>query len=110
MAGREAQVIQYTDDNGATFLEGANGIQALDLVGRKLPEGMGRLMRRFFHPIDAFLQENMGNSEMAEFVMPLAKAFARLQSATADLGVPADQRERLGRDYLRAVERMGVSG
>jgi 1,2-phenylacetyl-CoA epoxidase catalytic subunit len=31
------------------------------------------------------------------------------ESATSDLGVPADQRQRLGCDYLRAVERMGVS-
>ncbi len=30
-------------------------------------------------------------------------------AAQQDLGVPADQRERLGRDYLRAVERLGVS-
>jgi 1,2-phenylacetyl-CoA epoxidase catalytic subunit len=30
------------------------------------------------------------------------------EACAADLGVPADQRERLGRDYLRAVERMGV--
>ena len=33
-----------------TLYEGTNGVQALDLVGRKLPEGAGRLLRRFFHP------------------------------------------------------------
>ena len=99
---------QFVRDARITQIyEGANGIQALDLVGRKLPEGMGRLMRRFFHPIDAFLQENMGNSEMAEFVMPLAKAFARLQSATADLGpkmmANADEAGAASTDYLRCV-------
>jgi hypothetical protein len=99
---------QFTRDARiAMIYEGANGVQALDLVGRKLPEGMGRLMRRFFHPIDAFLQENMGNSEMAEFVMPLAKAFARLQSATADLGpkmmANADEAGAASTDYLRCV-------
>ena len=30
--------------------EGTNGVQALDLVGRKLPMHHGRLLRRFFHP------------------------------------------------------------
>ncbi|MFL5256077.1 MAG: acyl-CoA dehydrogenase family protein, partial [Rhodopila sp.] len=35
--------------------EGTNGIQALDLVGRKLPQGTGRLLRTFFHPVNDFL-------------------------------------------------------
>ncbi|MGH7004572.1 MAG: acyl-CoA dehydrogenase family protein, partial [Alphaproteobacteria bacterium] len=43
----------------AQIYEGANGIQALDLIGRKLPMGGGRLLRRFFHPMQAFLEENM---------------------------------------------------
>ena len=32
--------------------EGTNGIQALDLVGRKLPQGAGRMLRTFFHPVN----------------------------------------------------------
>ena len=35
--------------------EGTNGVQALDLVGRKLPRHQGRLLRRFFHLVDAQL-------------------------------------------------------
>jgi alkylation response protein AidB-like acyl-CoA dehydrogenase len=63
--------------------EGANGIQGLDLVGRKLPMHNGRLLRRFFHPVDAYLRERMEKPELQEFVMPLMKAFGRLQQITA---------------------------
>jgi len=99
---------QFVRDARITQIyEGANGVQALDLVGRKLPQGMGRLMRRFFHPIDAFVQENMGTKDMGEFVMPLAKAFARLQGATADLGpkmmANPDEAGAASTDYLRCV-------
>ena len=63
--------------------EGTNGIQALDLVGRKLPAHAGRYLRRFFHPVQEFLEAESERPEMAEFVAPLAKAFGRLQRATA---------------------------
>jgi len=62
--------------------EGTNGIQALDLVGRKIPAHMGRSLRRFFHPIEKYLAGQQANAELAEFVAPLAKAFERLQRAT----------------------------
>ena len=67
----------------AQLYEGTNGIQALDLVGRKLGIGTGRLLRRFFHPVQAFIEETQGEPPMAEFTLPLLKAFARLQQTTA---------------------------
>jgi alkylation response protein AidB-like acyl-CoA dehydrogenase len=82
----------YVHDNGVEqfvrdaritqIYEGANGIQALDLVGRKLPANMGRSLRRFFHPVADFLEENQKDTELGEFVLPLAKAFGKLQQAT----------------------------
>jgi alkylation response protein AidB-like acyl-CoA dehydrogenase len=63
--------------------EGTNGVQALDLVGRKLPAHMGRFLRHFFHPVQDFLTAEAANPELAEFVEPVAKAFDRLQRATA---------------------------
>ena len=104
---------QFVRDARITMIyEGANGIQALDLVGRKLPDGMGRLMRRFFHPVDAFIQENAGDTAMQHFVMPLAKAFARLQSATADLGPKMmknpDEAGAASTDYLRCVALVAI--
>jgi alkylation response protein AidB-like acyl-CoA dehydrogenase len=81
---REHGVEQLVRDARITQLyEGTNGIQALDLVGRKLGSHVGRLLRRFFHPILGFIEANQADPEMAEFVFPLAKAFGRLQQATA---------------------------
>ncbi len=89
----------------AQIYEGANGIQALDLVGRKLPAHMGRSLRRFFHPVDRFLQDNMADKEMKDYVMPLAKAFARLQQATAHIGEKGmanpDEAGAASSEYLR---------
>src|SRR3546814_3834000 len=66
----------------AQIYEGANGIQALDLVGRKLGQNMGRLLRRFFHPVGAYVEAGMAKPELAEFVAPLAKSLSRLQQST----------------------------
>jgi alkylation response protein AidB-like acyl-CoA dehydrogenase len=62
--------------------EGTNGIQALDLVGRKLPAHMGRYLRRFFHPVQDFLEAEAATPGMEPFVAPAAKALGRLQRAT----------------------------
>jgi len=67
----------------AQIYEGTNGVQAMDLVGRKLPRHYGRLLRRFFHPVHAYLEAHAGDERLAELVGPLAKAFSRLQRATA---------------------------
>ena len=45
----------------AMLYEGANGIQALDLVGRKLPKDGGRAAMAFFNEVGAFLKENDGD-------------------------------------------------
>ncbi len=75
---------QYVRDARiAQIYEGANGIQALDLVGRKMPKDFGRLLRQFFHPVQADLEKHQTNPELQEFVFPLAKAFGKLQQATA---------------------------
>lgn len=77
-------VEQYARDARiAQIYEGTNGIQALDLVGRKMGQGFGRLLRRFFHPVQDFISQNQASNEMAEFVFPLAKSFAKLQQSTA---------------------------
>ena len=62
--------------------EGANGIQALDLVGRKLPQRAGRFLRHFFHPAIAFVEENREDPALADIVDPLGKALEKLQTAT----------------------------
>jgi len=85
--------------------EGTNGIQALDLVGRKLSVGVGRLLRRFFHPVSAYIETTSENPAMAEFVLPLAKAFAKLQQATGWLAQAGlkdpEEAGAAATDYLR---------
>jgi alkylation response protein AidB-like acyl-CoA dehydrogenase len=83
--------------------EGANGIQALDLVGRKMPAHMGRFLRGFFHPVQAFIEENAADP----LVLPLAKSFAALQQATAHIAtVSLKDPEEAGAaatEYLRLL-------
>jgi butyryl-CoA dehydrogenase len=89
----------------AQIYEGTNGVQALDLAGRKLVQENGRLLRRFFYPVSQFIAENSGLAGMQPFVQPLAKALARLQEATLWLAQQGlRDREEVGAaatDYLR---------
>ena len=66
----------------AMLYEGANGIQALDLVGRKLPREGGRAVMAFFGEVGAFAKEHGGNDAMKPFVTPLSTALGHLQQAT----------------------------
>jgi alkylation response protein AidB-like acyl-CoA dehydrogenase len=89
----------------AQIYEGANGVQALDLVGRKMPAHAGRYLRSFFHVVDDFIAAEKANKELAEFTEPLAKAFGRLQQATVTvaqkgMGNP-DEAGAAASDYLR---------
>ena len=69
----------------AQLYEGANGIQALDLVGRKMGRGNGRLLRRFFHPVDALLREKAEDKALGPFVEAMRRPFGMLQKATATI-------------------------
>lgn len=66
----------------AMIYEGANGIQALDLVGRKLPANGGRALMGFFADVDGFLKANESNGELAPFTGPLHEARDDLERAT----------------------------
>lgn len=89
----------------AQIYEGANGVQALDLVGRKMGSHFGRLLRRFFHPVQAFIEAQSSDPAMMPYVLPLAKAFGRLQQATLSLAERGlknpDEAGAASRDYLR---------
>jgi acyl-CoA dehydrogenase len=62
--------------------EGANGIQALDLVGRKLGKDGGRAMMNFLSETQAFLKGNAADPAMTPYIKPLEAALAHLQKAT----------------------------
>ena len=65
----------------AMIYEGANGIQALDLVGRKLPKDGGRALQAFFNEVQGYIKER-GSEAMKPYVGPLATALGHLQQAT----------------------------
>ena len=66
----------------AMIYEGANGIQALDLVGRKLPKDGGRAVQAFFGEVTGFLKQAEAEAAMAPFTGPLRVALGDLQKAT----------------------------
>jgi len=67
----------------AMIYEGANGVQALDLVGRKLGANGGRAVYAFFGEVDALLSECAGMADLAEFCAPVKETRDRLEQATA---------------------------
>ena len=81
----------YIEDNGvsqfvrdariAMIYEGANGIQALDLVGRKLAQDGGKHVLAFFDLVKGFLKENEGDGRMKPFLDPLKRASKDVQAA-----------------------------
>ncbi len=100
---------QYVRDARITQVyEGTNGIQALDLVGRKLPQATGRLLRHFCHPLAAELEElgrDGADPVLAALAAPLAKAFGRFQQATVTIAIRGladpDEAAAAASDYLR---------
>jgi alkylation response protein AidB-like acyl-CoA dehydrogenase len=75
----------------AMIYEGANGIQALDLVGRKLMKDGGRAWQAFFAEIDVFISDNQGNEELEPFLDGLKLAKEQTLEATEWFGANAMQ-------------------
>ena len=65
----------------AMIYEGANGVQALDLVGRKLAQDGGKHVMAFFEMVKGFIKENAEAEGMGEFTEPLKTASKDLQAA-----------------------------
>jgi len=73
---------QFVRDARITMIyEGANGIQGLDLIGRKLPKDGGRAMQAFFGEVQGYIKAH-GDDAMKPFVAPLTTALGHLQQAT----------------------------
>ncbi|WP_341365392.1 acyl-CoA dehydrogenase C-terminal domain-containing protein [Yoonia sp. BS5-3] len=74
---------QYARDARiAMIYEGANGVQALDLVGRKLAQDGGKHVMAFFEMIKTFIKENSDNEALkTDFLEPLKAASKDLQAA-----------------------------
>ncbi|WP_293861390.1 acyl-CoA dehydrogenase C-terminal domain-containing protein [uncultured Alsobacter sp.] len=66
----------------AMIYEGANGIQALDLVGRKLPKDGGRAITAYLTETAAFLKDAAGDERLRPLATPVLAALGQLQQAT----------------------------
>ncbi len=74
---------QYVRDARiAMIYEGANGIQALDLVGRKLALNGGRAITALFKEIGDFCEENRADEKLVTYTKGLKKGLNDLQAAT----------------------------
>jgi hypothetical protein len=104
----ETGVEQYVRDARITQIyEGTNGIQALDLVGRKLPHKTGRNLRAFFHPVSEFIEANSADPAIGKMVGGLMQAFGALQLSTGHIAQKgmADPEEAAAAasEYLRLL-------
>jgi alkylation response protein AidB-like acyl-CoA dehydrogenase len=99
---------QYVRDARiAQIYEGTNGIQALDLLGRKVLLDGGNKLRLFGKMVHAFVQEARATEGMAPFLDALGGCLAELTSLSTDLGAKAmsnpDEVGAAAVDYLRVV-------
>jgi alkylation response protein AidB-like acyl-CoA dehydrogenase len=99
---------QFVRDSRINMIyEGTNGIQALDLLGRKVLMDGGKKFGRFAALIQAFLKENAANAAMAEFTGPLAQLLKDTVALTQELGARAqsspDEVGAASVPYLRII-------
>ena len=112
---REHGVEQFARDARiAMIYEGTNGVQALDLVGRKLPANMGRNLRPFFHAVSNLLEEMAGVEDKAlkAYVGGMQQAFGALQLSTATIAQKGmkdpEEAGAAATDYLRLMGLVGI--
>ena len=88
----------------STLYEGTTGIQALDLLGRKVLMTQGASLKQFTKLVHGFCKENADNADMKEFIEPLAKLNKEWGDLTMKIGMTSMQnRDEVGSasvDYL----------
>ncbi|NUO77241.1 MAG: acyl-CoA dehydrogenase [Lysobacter sp.] len=87
-----------------TLYEGTTGIQALDLLGRKIMQQQGAGLRVMLEEIETFCAANEANAAVAEFIAPLREQAAQWQQLTMQIGqravADADEVGAAAYDYL----------
>ncbi|AUH51751.1 acyl-CoA dehydrogenase [Chromobacterium sp. ATCC 53434] len=87
--------------------EGTNGIQAIDLLGRKVLLDQGAKLRKFTKLIHAFCQQHEGHALLGEFVAPLSKLLKEVGEITMGVGMASlqdkDEAGAAASDYLRLL-------
>jgi len=87
--------------------EGTNGIQALDLIGRKVLMDNGSKLKKFGKLVSDFIEAHGTRPDMSEFITPLADLGDKVTKLTMELGMKAfanqDEAGAAAVDYLRVV-------
>src|SRR4030095_7112357 len=103
---REYGMEQFVRDARiAQIYEGTNGVQAMDLLGRKVPEGNGRLIRRFVSLVESDRPAAAARPELGAIAEPVRAAVGLLGRVTATVMARAaknpDEISASAVDYLR---------
>ncbi len=81
---REWGMEQFVRDARISMVyEGANGVQALDLVGRKLASNGGRAIFAFIEELSGFAEDHANNSELADYVAAIIQGKEHLEKAAS---------------------------
>lgn len=87
--------------------EGTNGIQAIDLLGRKVLMDQGQKLRKFTKKIHKFCEANGSDARMAEFIEPLNGLNKQIAEITMQIGMQSmmnkDEAGAAATDYLRLI-------
>ncbi len=105
---REWGIEQYVRDARINLIyEGTNGIQALDLIGRKVLQDGGKKLRTFGALVRELIEQEGTNDAMAEFIDPLADLAGKVEKFSMEIGMKAMQDpEEAGAasvDFLRVI-------
>jgi hypothetical protein len=91
---QETGIEQYVRDSRINMVyEGTNGVQSLDLLGRKVLLDNGARLRKFGAQIQAFVEDNGIDEAMSEFVTPLGDLGDKVTKLTMELAMKAFQNQ-----------------
>lgn len=79
------------DTKISCLYEGTTGIQALDLLARKILGSQGEILKPFAQEVAVFCQENINNESMIEFIEPIMTYSSQWQEITKSVGMKAMQ-------------------
>ncbi|MBV8246847.1 MAG: acyl-CoA dehydrogenase C-terminal domain-containing protein [Comamonas sp.] len=99
---------QFVRDNRINMIyEGTNGVQALDLLGRKILGNQGATLKKFGKLIAKLVEEEGVNEKMSEFITPIATLGEQMTKFTTEIGFKGMQNpDEVGSasvDYLRVA-------
>lgn len=99
---------QFVRDNRINMIyEGTNGIQSLDLLGRKVLSNNGATLKKLGAIIMNFIKEQDVNEDMSVFINPLINISEKINRLTTEIGFKSFQnKDELGAastDYLRII-------